>query len=180
MVFKGIRPFACADAPLIRKREKEVFSVGEKIVYPMHGAGVIDSIETKEVGGKSIDYYKVKIVSGNIMLMIPVNNTSGVQLRHVISKEQAENVLETFGSSEDLSDIPWNKRYKTNIDRLKTGTIENVSAVLCELIYREKTHGLSTSDRKMFILTKSIFCSELSSALDIPSADIFERILSKV
>lgn len=156
-----------------------MFSVGEKIVYPMHGAGVVDSIETKEVGGKKLDYYKVKIVSGNIMLMIPVNNPSGVQLRPIISKAEAESVLENFGKKDNEPDVPWNKRYKLNIDRLKTGDIGNVSAVLSELISRERTHGLSTSDRKMFILTKSIFCSELSFALDIPSAEIFEQILSK-
>ena len=156
-----------------------MFSVGEKIVYPMHGAGVIDSIETKEIGGKPTDYYKVRITSGNIMLMIPVENNSAMQLRSVISKEKAKTVLENFGSQTEELDIPWNKRYKYNVDRLKTGEIENVSDVLCELINREKNHGLSTSDRKMFILTKSIFCSELSAALEIPSADIFEEILQK-
>ena len=157
-----------------------MFCVGDKIVYPMHGAGVIDSIETKEIGGKSVDYYKVRIVSGNITLMIPVNNPSGVQLRSIISKNEAESVLRNFGTQTEECDVPWNKRYKLNIDRLKTGTIENVSSVLCELINREKDHGLSTSDRKMFILTKSIFCSELSFALDMPSADIFEQIISKL
>ncbi len=157
-----------------------MFSVGDKIVYPMHGAGIIDAIETKEVGGKSVDYYKVKIGGGNIVLMIPVNNTSAVQLRPIISKKQAEDVLNDFGTECEENDVPWNKRYKTNIDKLKTGDIKNVSAVLYELISREKNHGLSTSDRKMFILTKSIFCSELSSALDIPSADIFEQVLLKV
>lgn len=157
-----------------------MFSVGEKIVYPMHGAGVIDAIETKEVGGKSVDYYKVKITCGNIVLMIPVNNTSGVQLRPIISKDEAETVLKNFGQDVTENEEPWNKRYKANVDRLKTGSIENVSAVLSELINREKLHGLSTSDRKMFILTKSIFCSELSAALEVPSVDIFEEILSKV
>ena len=156
-----------------------MFSVGEKIVYPMHGAGVIEAIETKEIGGKPTDYYKVRITSGNIMLMIPVNNPSGVQLRSVISKTEAEKVLSDFGTGSEQEDIPWNKRYKHNVDRLKTGTIENVSEVLCELIIREKNHGLSTSDRKMFILTKSIFCSELSAALDVSSSEIFEQILQK-
>lgn len=146
----------------------------------MHGAGVIEAIESKQIAGKSVDYYKVRIISGNITLMIPVENNSGVQLRPVIEKDLAKQVLDTFGSAEGESDIPWNKRYKHNVDRLKTGDIKKVSEVLYELINREKTHGLSTSDRKMFILTKSIFCSELSFALDMPSTDIFEQILSKV
>lgn len=157
-----------------------MFSVGEKIVYPMHGAGTIEAIETREIGGRTIEYYKVKIINGSIVLMIPVDNPSGVQLRSVITKDEAKAVLDGFGLKEDKSDIPWNKRYKYNIDRLKSGNIESVAEVLSELIDREKNHGLSTSDRKMFILTKSIFCSELSSALDIPSSEIFEQILSKV
>lgn len=157
-----------------------MFSVGEKIVYPMHGAGIIDAVETKQVAGKTVDYYKVKITNGNIMLMIPVENTSAVQLRPIISVSQANSVIENFGKNIEECDIPWNKRYKINIDLLKTGDIEKVASVLCELITREKQHGLSTSDRKMFILTKNIFCSELSTVLDIPLADVFEQVLSKV
>lgn len=157
-----------------------MFSVGEKIVYPMHGAGVIDAIETKQVTGRSVDYYKVKITNGNILLMIPVENTSSVQLRRIISKEQAEQVIANFGVKRGEDNIPWNKRYKTNIDRLKTGAIENVAEVLCELISREKQHVLSTSDRKMFVLTKNIFCSELGTVLDIPFSDVFEQVIEKV
>ena len=124
-----------------------MFNVGDKIVYPMHGAGVIDGIETKQLSGKNVDYYKVKITNGNILLMIPVDNPSGVQLRSVISQEKAKSVIGGFGENRVDCDLPWNKRYKTNVDLLKTGEIDNVSAVLCELIKREKEHGLSTSDR---------------------------------
>ena len=76
-------------------------------------------------------------------------------------------------------DIPWNKRYKENVDKLKTGTVDSVADVLSGLIQREKNHGLSTSDRKMFILTKSILCSELNAALETDTSEIFEEILSK-
>jgi len=156
-----------------------VFSVGEKIVYPMHGAGIVEAVESRTVGGKNVDYYKVRITNGNITLMIPVNNHSGVQLRQIISSDLAQKVIDGFDESKPESDIPWNKRYKHNVDRLKLGTAESVAEVLNELIIREKAHGLSTSDRKMFILTKNILCSELSIALQKDSAEIFESIISK-
>lgn len=154
-----------------------MFSIGEKIVYPMHGAGVIEDVETRQVGGNDVDYYKVRVFNGNIMLMIPVNNTSGVQLRPVVSRDEAEGVITDFKSCMSEESVPWNKRYKVNIDRLKTGTVQNVAGVLGELIVREKEHGLSTSDRKMFILTKNILCSELSIALEADAADIYDKIM---
>ena len=145
----------------------------------MHGAGVIEAVEQRPVNGVMTDYYKVKIFSGNITLMIPVENSSEVQLRPVVSKETARAVIDSFDNEKEHPDIPWNKRYKENVDKLKTGKVENVADVLNELILREKKHGLSTSDRKMFILTKSILCSELNAALDVDTSKIFEEILSK-
>jgi CarD family transcriptional regulator len=162
------------------KRRGNLFNIGDKIVYPMHGAGVIEDVETKQLAGKDVDYYKVKINCGNIMLMVPVENISGVQLRAVISESEAKAVLDSFADNRLECDLPWNKRYKFNVDMLKTGDIKKVAAVRCELINREKEHGLSTSDRKMFILTKNIFCSEIATALKTTPADIFEQILLKI
>lgn len=156
-----------------------MFKVGEKIVYPMHGAGIIESIEGREINGKNILYYRVKIFSGNITLMIPVENSSGVQLRPIVSSEHARQIIDSFDNAKEDIDIPWNKRYKENVDKLKSGTVENVAEVLSGLIIREKKHGLSTSDRKMFILTKSILCSELNAALKTDTSEVFEEILSK-
>ncbi len=157
-----------------------MFKVGDKVVYPMHGAGVIEAIEFKEIGGKTVEYFRVRIYSGNIKLMIPVSNPSGVQLRPVVSKEEAARIIDSFDSDRTSSNIPWNKRYKENIDKLKSGTADNVAGVLNDLILREKKHGLSTSDRKMFILTKSILCSELNTALETDNnSEVLERILSK-
>lgn len=156
-----------------------MFSVGEKIVYPMHGAGTIECIEEREVDGKPVQYYRVRIFSGNITLMVPVDNPSGVQLRPVVSREEARRVIDGFEDVKQDSDIPWNKRYKENVDKLKSGEVDNVADVLSGLIVREKNHGLSTSDRKMFILTKSILCSELNAALETDTSEIFEEILSK-
>ena len=154
-----------------------MFNIGQNIVYPMHGAGVVEAIETKVVDGKPSDYYKVRIITGNINLMVPVDNVSGVRMREVIDPSRAAEMIMRFDSFRSESNVPWNKRYKTNVDRLKSGDIEDVAGVLADLISREKTHGLSTSDRKMFILARNIFCSEFSVALGIPCDQIFDTIM---
>lgn len=157
-----------------------MFSVGQNIVYPMHGAGVVEAIESRAIGGNTSDYYKVRIFTGNINLMVPVGNTVGVHMRDVVDRERAEYVLAHFAEFGSVNDVPWNKRYKVNVERLKAGSIEDVAGVLCDLIGREKTHGLSTSDRKMFILTKNIFCSEIAVALECEREAVFDSIMQSV
>lgn len=157
-----------------------MFSIGQNIVYPMHGAGVVEAIESKEIGGKAHDYYKVRIFNGNINLLVPVDNAGGVKMRDVVANEIANDIVTCLEKYKNESDIPWNKRYKINVDRLKTGDIAQVAGVFIDLIVREKTHGLSTSDRKMFVLTKNILCSELSVALDVPCDEVFDTLLQKI
>ena len=112
--------------------------------------------------------------------MVPVDNTVGVHMRDVVDKTTAEHLLSHFFEYASMDEVPWNKRYKTNVERLKSGDIEQVASVFCDLIGREKTHGLSTSDRKMFILTKNIFCSEIAVALDCEREEIFDRIMQTI
>ena len=157
-----------------------MFSIGQNIVYPMHGAGVVEAIETKLIGGNNHDYYKVRIFNGNINLMVPVDNAVGVKMRGVIEKAEANEILCSFKNLRQECDIPWNKRYKMNVDKLKTGDIKEVACVFIDLVMREKTHGLSTSDRKMFVLAKNILCSELSVALETPVCDVFDTLLQKI
>ncbi len=157
-----------------------MFSIGQNIVYPMHGAGVVEAIESKEIGGNNHDYYKVRIFNGNISLLVPVDNANGVKMREIIALDIAKDIVTCIDKYKNECDIPWNKRYKFNVDRLKTGDIAQVAGVFIDLIVREKTHGLSTSDRKMFVLTKNILCSELSIALGMPSDEVFDTLLQKI
>ena len=157
-----------------------MFSIGQNIVYPMHGAGVVEAVESKEIGGKTHEYYKVRIFNGNINLLVPVDNADGVRMREVVSTDVADDVVTCIEKFKLECDIPWNKRYKFNIDRLKSGDIAQVAGVFIDLIMREKTHGLSTSDRKMFVLTKNILCSELSVALGMPCDKVFDTLLQKI
>ncbi len=157
-----------------------MFHVGDKIVYPMHGAGIIEGIESRMINGKEVLYYNIKIISGNIKLMLPVENHSQMQLRPIISKDDAKDILENFDKISDSEDTTWNKRYKANVDKLRKGDILNVATVLKELIKREHDCGLSTGDRKMLILTKNIFCSEINLAIGIDVDTIYKSLTSAI
>lgn len=154
-----------------------MFTIGQNIVYPMHGAGVVEAIESKTVGNNTADYYKVRIFMGNVSLLVPVVSVGGVNMREVVDCDVAGGIVEHFNDYRTQTDIPWNKRYKTNVDKLKSGDLKQVAGVLADLILREKTHGLSTSDRKMFVLAKNIFCSEVSVALSLPCEQVFDKII---
>ncbi len=157
-----------------------MFHVGDKIVYPMHGAGIIEGIESRMINGKEVLYYNIKIISGNIKLMLPVENHSQMQLRPIISKDDAKDILENFDKISDSEDTTWNKRYKANVDKLRKGDILNVATVLKELIKREHDCGLSTGDRKMLILTKNIFCSEINLAIGFDVDTIYKSLTSAI
>ena len=157
-----------------------MFSIGQNIVYPMHGAGIVEAIESKQIGGKTSNYYKVRIFNGNISLLVPVENAGGIKMREIVDSAVASDILDCIEKYKTECDIPWNKRYKINVDRLKTGDIAQVAGVFIDLAEREKTHGLSTSDRKMFVLTKNILCSELSVVLDKPLIEVFGTLLQNI
>ena len=157
-----------------------MFRVGDKIVYPMHGAGIIEDIQSKTINGKESKYYVIHIISGNIKLMLPVENHSQMQLRPIISKDDAKQILENFDKISDCEDTTWNKRYKANVDKLRKGDILNVATVLKGLIKRDHDCGLSTGDRKMLILTKNIFCSEINLAIGIDIETIYNSLTSAI
>lgn len=152
-----------------------MYAIGDKIVYPMHGAGFIEDIETRCIGGRKIDYYVIRILNGNIKLFLPVESKSDIRLRPVSSPEQAKKILRDFEAEDVDPNIAWQKRYQFNLSRLKEGDLENVSKVVRELIVRDATHGLSTEDRKMYILARGILAKEISIVLGIEEKELSER-----
>ncbi len=145
--------------------ECEMFKKGDQVVYPMHGAGYIEGTQRKTVGGQEKEYYDISILCGNIRLLLPVANNGHIQLREVIDEKKAKEVLAYFRSLEIDVNAPWSKRYKENVERLKTGSPECVAEVVKALMLRDKTVGLSTGDRQVMVMAKNILCSELSLAL---------------
>ncbi|MBB6217403.1 CarD family transcriptional regulator [Anaerosolibacter carboniphilus] len=144
-----------------------MFNIGDKVVYPMHGAGVIEAIEEKEILGKKRKYYIMKMPLGEMKVMIPLDNVGDIGLRDIISLDEVEQVMAVL--SDDTSKMPknWNRRYRANLDKIKSGDIYEVAAVVRNLMLRDKEKGLSTGEKKMLNNAKQILISELVLARGI-------------
>jgi len=138
-----------------------MYQIGDKIVYPMHGAGIIEAIEDREVLGSKQSYYIMRIPAGDMTVMIPVLKCDDIGVRSIIDKSEARKVLEAFRSTPISDDSNWNKRHRDNMEKIKSGDIYKVLTVVKELMYRDKLKGLSTSERKMLNNAKQIIVSEL-------------------
>lgn len=138
-----------------------MYHIGDRIVYPTHGAGIIEAIEEREVLGKKHCYYIMRIPAGDMTVMIPTDGCDEIGVRFVISREEAEKVLEAFKNAKIDRDGNWNKRHRENMVKIKSGDIYQVLGVVKELMYRDHEKGLSTSERKMLNSAKQIMVSEL-------------------
>ncbi len=138
-----------------------MFLIGDKVVYPMHGAGVIEGIQRVLVSGKRRNYYTMRTMDGNMTVMIPVDNCDKVGLRNIISKDEAKKVLERFHELSITDSSNWNKRQRENIEKLKSGNIYDALGVLKNLMFRDKSKGLSTNERKTLASVRNIVISEL-------------------
>ena len=138
-----------------------MFQVGDKIVHPMHGAGVVDSIVTKKVNGIEREYYIMKLPVGGMLVMIPTENSAEIGVRPVISPEEADKVMEAIPSLDAGMTTNWNQRYRENMMRLKSGNLLEVAYVEKGLSQKDGSRGLSTSERKMLHSARQILVSEL-------------------
>ena len=157
-----------------------MYQVGDKIVYPMHGAGVIESIEEREVLGKKQMYYIMRMPAGDMTAMIPTVGCDEIGVRFVISREEAQKVLEAFRTTPVYQDNNWNKRHRENMLKIKSGDIYQVVNVVKDLMYREHAKGLSTSERKMLNSAKQILVSELVLSSVAGKSDIESIITDTV
>jgi len=138
-----------------------MFSVGDKIVYPMHGAGVIESIEEREILGRKQDYYVVRMPVGDMKVMIPTHNVEGIGIREVIESCDVDKVYEILQDHSVNVTNNWNKRYRENMTKIKSGNIYEVADVVRILMKRDREKGLSTGERKMLNSARQILISEL-------------------
>lgn len=148
-----------------------MFSIGDRVVYPMHGAGIIEAIEEREILGQRKQYYIMKLPIGDMKVMIPVDGVDGVGLRQVIGQEDLTRVLDVLAGERTKMSTNWNRRYRANAEKLKSGNIFEVAEVVRNLTLREKEKGLSTGERKMLDSAKQILVSEVVLARNIPEAE---------
>ena len=152
-----------------------MFNVGDKIVYPMHGAGTIDAIEEKDILGEKQAYYIIKM-PGEVKVMVPTSKAEEIGVRNIINKESAGKVFEILEENETEMSNNWNKRYRDNMEKMKSGDIYEVADVVRNLAFKQKEKGLSTGGKKMLNNAKQILVSELVLA-EHASQDEVEKLI---
>ena len=153
-----------------------MFSVGDLVVHPMHGAGVIDAIVQEKVAGSTQDYYVFKMPVGGLLLKIPTANSQAIGIRSIIQRPEAEALIAAIPSMPVEENSNWNKRYRENMARLKSGDLYEVARVIKGLLFREKRRGLSNGERKMLHSAKQILLSELVLAEDSGYEELEKRV----
>ena len=138
-----------------------MFCIGDQVVHPMHGAGVIDDIVREKVTGIVKEYYVFKMPVGGLVLKIPTANCQTIGIRSIITPAQVEAFLAGIPALEVEVNANWNKRYQENLLRLKSGDLNEVARVVKGLMRRESRRGLSTGERKMLHNAKQIIISEI-------------------
>ena len=144
-----------------------MFRVGDKIVHPMHGAGIVDEIVTRKVNGVLRDYYSLRLPVGGMLVMIPTENCAEIGVRAVLTAEEADRVLGEIATVQVEQEPNWNQRYRENMLRLKSGDLLEVAKVVKCLMLRDSRRWLSTGERKRRHSAKQILISEIGMAQDI-------------
>ena len=147
------------------------FQVGDKVVYPMHGAGIVESIEEKEILGKKQEYC-FELYLGRSKGNGPHPECEQIGLRQVISKDEVDKVIDILSGDQTKMPANWSKRYRLNMNKIKTGNIYEVAAVVRNLMLRDKDRGLSNAERKMLNSARQILISELALSKDAAQEEI--------
>lgn len=141
--------------------------VGDKVVYPMHGAGVIQGIEDCEIMGESKSYYVLMMPFGGMKVMIPMDNVEHVGLRGIIGEDEVDKVVEVLKMKAELTPgSSWNRRFNANLLKIKSGNIYDVAEVVRNLVQQDRLKKISTGERRLLDTAKQILVSELVLACD--------------
>ena len=154
-----------------------MYNIGDSIVYPMHGAGIIEAIEEREVLDEINQYYILRMPYDDMTVMFPTSGVAADSIRDVISPSEADKVIEYFDGFFEEINSNWNKRYRENIVKIKSGNIYEVAGVVKMLLFRDKTRGLSSGERKMLTNAKQILISELVISKNTTQEKV-EKLLS--
>ena len=141
-------------------------------MYPMHGAGVIVDMEEKEILGEKRKYFVLQVSKKNIKVLLPVDNLEITGLRSIVSEKEADDAIKYFGEVSDDETANWNQRYRDNVEKLKSGKIEEVAYVAKTLLLRDKKKSLSNAERKILSNAKSVLISELETAKNMSCEEI--------
>ncbi len=157
-----------------RKGEVGLYKVGDKVVYPHHGAGTVVKKESRVVLGEKREYLTIKILHNDMTVNVPSENADAVGLRKVIDEQMVNKVLKALTGGGTQMPKNWNRRFKHNRDKMKTGDIFELAEVVRNLALRDHEKGLSTGEKQMFVKAKKILASELMYAKDMDEDEASE------
>lgn len=153
------------------------FKVGDKVVYPHHGAAVIERREKKNAFGEEREYLVLRLAYGDLTLMVPTENVEEVGLRDVINDEEVEEVFAVLGKKEARMPTNWSRRYKNHVEKLKSGDIYQVAEVVRNLSIRDKDKGLSAGEKRMLTRARQILVSELTFAIGVSEEEAEKKLV---
>jgi len=156
-----------------------MFNVGDKVVYPMHGAGTIEGIEEKNILGDKQSYYIIKM-PGEVKVMVPTAKAEEIGVRDIIDEMSAKKVFKVLETNCTEMSMNWNKRYRDNMEKMKSGDVYEIADVVRNLSFKQKEKGLSTGEKKMLLNAKQILVSELTLAGNSNKEEIEELVDNKI
>lgn len=153
-----------------------MFQIGDQIVHPMHGAGVVDNIIERTIDGEIKQYYSLKFPVGEMQVMVPVATSEKIGVRPIMAAAEAERVMTAIPGIRIEMDVNWNRRYRDNLEKLKSGNMMLVAEVMKGLLLRDQIRTLSTGERKMLHSARQILISELALSTRTVFEDVEKRV----
>jgi CarD family transcriptional regulator len=153
-----------------------VFLVGDKIVYPMHGAGIIEAIEQRMILGEVREYYVLRMPIGEMQVLVPVHTIRDAGLRPIVGRDAVNRVFALLAEDATLEQGNWNRRYRSNLEKLKSGDIFELAAVVRNMTKRDQEKGLSTTEKKMLENARQLLVSELALVEEVMPETVATRL----
>lgn len=152
------------------------FKVGDRVVYPHHGAAVIERKEKREAFGEETEYLVLKMAHGDLTLSVPTDKAEDVGMRPPISGEDVDDLFDLLRKKDVREPSNWSRRFKNHQEKLKSGDVYQVAEVVRNLALREADKGLSAGEKSMLVRARGVLVSELSFALDVSEEEALERV----
>ena len=152
------------------------FQVGDKVIYPNHGLGVVEKVEEKTILGTTCGFFHLRILSNDTTVLVPVANVDNVGLRRAIDDDEVERLFGKLGDGKIDNHTNWKGRFKDNSDKMRSGSIADMADVLKSLTFLAKSKSLSFREKRMLDRAKSLIVSEVSEVMNVTALEIEERV----
>ena len=152
------------------------FKPGDRVVYPHHGAAIIEKTEINQIDGEPVEYFVLKTAHDELTLRVPVDKVDDVGMRPPISLEDVEDLFELLAKKDVREPANWSRRFKNHQEKLKSGDVYQVAEVVRNLALREKAKGLSAGEKNMYTKARKVLVSELSFSLDVSEDDAIDQV----